>query len=219
MFFETIKDIIFNENIVYVSILILMIASFSGAMIASLFKGVEILKNSYYSYLFEKDLWTQSLEINIKNSKSLKDKATMIKMFTEGLKVFMSQHEKTQDYNSGASIDLTTRTMKVILNKDLNYLSQGFNILNFNSSYMPFASITLASWDILNIFNTVDIGVLTLSMFSKAMTVLVLGLALSGISTVIYLTLQNKLEEDEKKALIFIDEFANFLHRNFYNQK
>lgn len=218
MFISVLEDILYTNGLLYISVLILIVASFLGAILASIFKSVQIFKNSYYSYLFEKDLWSQSLEKNIINANNLHNKSTVIKMFSEGFKLFVAQHEKSETYNSGSTIDLTKRTMKIILYKDLNYFSQGFNILSFNAVFIPYASLSLALWNILEVFNSVDIGILTLSMFIKPLTVLVLGISLAGISSVVYLVLQSKLESDERQALLFIDEFSSFLHRNFYNK-
>lgn len=214
MFIEILKDIVYDNSLFYLSILIIMFSSFLGALILCSFKGFSIIKDAYYSAIFQKDIWNQSINKIKISALNIKDKSIVANLFLEGYEVYKTHMEGAEksDYNS--IIFLTKNTMKISLRKELGFLTQGFNILSFNSIFLPYASLTLALWSIINIFNTVDIGVLTLTMFIKPIFIIVVGLAMAGISSVLYIVLENKVKDIENISDLFIEEFANKLYRN-----
>lgn len=214
MFIEILKDIVYNNSLFYLSILIIMFSSFLGALILCSFKGLSIIKDAYYSAIFQKGIWNQSINKIKISALNIKDKSIVANLFLEGYEVYKTHMEGAEksDYNS--IIFLTKNTMKISLRKELVFLTQGFNILSFNSIFLPYASLTLALWSIINIFNTVDIGVLTLTMFIKPIFIIVVGLAMAGISSVLYIVLENKIKDIENISELFIEEFANKLYRN-----
>lgn len=213
---ELINNAIFNNNVLYSTILMFVLASFIGAMIIIALKSYNMISNNYYTMLFERDLWTQSLEKNINNAAQWEDKSTLVQMFSEGVKTFIGQYRKNPEYNYGSNIELTKSTMRVILQKDYETFNQGFNILSFNAVFIPYTMLGLAVTDIIVIFQTVSLDVLELSMFVKPMVILSIGLFCTGITTILYLVFQNRLDYEKEKLDLFIEEFANFLHRNFY---
>lgn len=217
MFGVLFNEIIYGNGIFYSLILMFIIASFIASMLLFAVKTYQLVKNNYYTFLFEKDLWTQSLEKNIDNAKKWETRSTLVKMFSDGFKTFMLHHRKNTSYNSGSNINLTKNTMKVIMLKDQEQLNQGFNMIAFNSVFIPYATLLLSLIDIIEVFMTVDISVLSLSMFVKPLAVLLMGLTLTGVSTVLYYAYQNRLEIEKEKFSLFIEEFGNFLHKNFYN--
>lgn len=216
MLFDLFKSLIFGNGIFYSLILISIFLAFAFSLSIAIYKSFQIFKNNYYSYLFEQDLWNQSLEKNIDNAKQWEDRSTLVKMFSDGFKTFMIHQRKNSNYNSGSNIHLTKNTMKVILLKDQEYFTQGLNVLAFSSIFIPYASLSLAVYEMLIVFTSFEIGVLSLSMFNKAMFLAFSGFVLTGFITVFYMIIQNRLDVENTKSLLFIEEFGNFLHKNFY---
>lgn len=215
--FELLFDkVIYNNPWVYSLILMFIIASFATSMFLLIFKTYQMVKSNYYTFLFEKDLWNQSVEKNVENARKWESLSVLAKMFSEGFITFLSQYKKNDDYNSGSVINMTKSTMNIILLKDQEGLNQGLNILAFNAIFIPYASLTLALHDIINVFMTVEIGILSLDMFVKPLGVILMGMTLTGVSTVCYFAYQNRLEFEKEKFALFIEEFGTFLHKNFY---
>lgn len=216
MFFDILKDVIYGHSFLYVSILVIMFASFLGAILMCLVKGFNISKNAYYSGIFQSGVWDQTIDRSKSNALMIKDKSIVANLFIAGLKTFSETQKKDEGYGNGSSINLIKSTMKVMLEKEIMYLTQGFNLLSFNAVFLPYASLTLALWSIIEIFSTVDIGVLTLTMFVKPLFVIVFGLMMAGISSVVFIIAQNKIDEIQSVSNLFINEFANKLHKNYY---
>lgn len=216
---ELVHNAIFNNDVLYSIILMFVLASFIGAMIIIALKSYNMVSNNYYTILFERDLWTQSLEKNINNAKEWEDKSTLVKMFSEGVKTFIGQYRKNPDYNYGSNLELTKSTMRVILKKDYETFNQGFNILSFNSIFIPYSMLCLAISDVVVIFQSVGIDILELSMFVKPMVIMGIGLFLTCITTILYMVFQNRLDYEKEKLDLFIEEFSNFLHRSFYTKE
>lgn len=213
---ELVHNAIFNNNVLYSIILMFVLASFIGAMIIIALKSYNMVSNNYYTILFERDLWTQSLEKNINNATEWEDKSTLVKMFSEGVKTFIGQYRKNPEYNYGSNLELTKGTMRVILKRDYETFNQGFSILSFNAIFIPYTMLCLAVSDIVVIFQTVGLDVLELSMFVKPMVILGIGLFCTCITTILYLLFQNRLDHEKEKLELFVEEFSNFLHRSFY---
>lgn len=216
MILESLKLVVYGNNWFYSLLVMLSFASFIISILISTKRSYLIFKNSYYTYLFEKDLWNQSLEKNLDNARQWTEKSTLVKMFSEGFKLFISQYKKNNEYNSGSNIDLTKNTMKVVLKKEYENLNMGLNILSFNSYFIPYVFLFLSIFEIINIFSTVSLDVLSLAMFVKPLTLLIVGLLMTGITHVLYVGIKDRLLYEEDKLNLFIEEFGNFLHRNFY---
>lgn len=217
MFDVLIKEVVYGNGWFYSLILMFILASFIASMLFLGVKTFQMIKNNYYTFLFEKDLWTQSLEKNIDNAKKWDDLSTLVKMFSEGFKTFMLHYRKNTNYDSGSTIHLTKGTMKVIMMKDQEIFNQGLNLLAFNAIFIPYASLSLAMYDIISVFMSVELSALTLTMFLKPLAVIMQGFILTGVSTTLYFVYQNRMEIEKEKFEIFIEEFGNFLHKNFYN--
>jgi len=216
MFFDILKDIVYGNSFLYASILIIMFASFTGAILMSSIKVFQISKNAHYSSIFKLDVWNQSIDKSKNNALLIKEHSIIANLFIVGLKSFSETTKENKDYNSGYSISLAKSTMEIILKKEILYLTQGFGLLSFNAIFLPYASLVLALWSVIDIFNTVDIGVLTLTMFVNPLFVIVFGLMMAGISSVVYIISQNKTNEIEDISNLFISEFTNKLHKNYY---
>lgn len=216
---ELIHDAVFNNDFLYSTILMFVLSSFIGAMVIIALKSYNIVSNNYYTILFEKDLWTQSLSKNIDNAELWTEKSTLVKMFSEGVKTFIGQYRQDSSYNYGSNLELTKGTMRVILKKDYECFNEGFNILAFNSLFIPYTTLCLAISDIVVIFQTVSLDVLELSVFVKPMVILGIGLFCTCITTILYMLFQNRLDHEKEKLELFVEEFSNFLHRNFYTKE
>lgn len=219
MILDLFQLVIYDNNWFYSLILMFIISSFLSSLFFVFTKGYRIFKNNYYTYLFEKDLWNQSLEKNLDNSKKWVDRSTLVKMFSNGFTVFIGQYKNNNNYNYGSNIELTKNTMKVILKKDIEYYNNGFNLLSFNSSFIPYSILALATWEIVSIFSTVSIETISLVMFVKPLSLLFFGLLMTGVTTTLYLILKDRLETEEEKLGLFVEEFGIFLHRNFYTEE
>lgn len=211
--------VVYGNNWFYSLLLMVAFASFLASIILFVFKSYEIFKNNYYTYLFEKDLWSQSLEKNLDNSKQWIDRSTLVKMFSNGFQVFIKEYKKNNNYNYGSNIALTKSSMKVILKKDIESHNSGLNLLSFNASFIPYTFLTLAIWDIIITFSTVSMEVLSLVMFIKPLSLLFFALIMTGITATLYNSMKDKLYTEEEKLYLFVEEFGNFLHRNFYNNE
>lgn len=213
MFIDILKEIIYENGFVYSTMLIIMFASFLGAILMCSLKFFEIIKNSYYSSIFKKDVWNRTIDKITHDALLIKESSVVASLFLLGLKTY-SKYCKDSEIKRGSAIEITKSTLEINLAKEISYLTQGFNLLSFNAVFLPYASILLCLWSIIDIFNTVDIGVLTLSMFVKPLFVITLGMMMAGISAIVYIVGTNKIEGLKEESDLFIKEITNKLHKN-----
>ena len=198
--------------------LILVLASVvSWSMIFN--KRIMLRKAKRDSDNFEERFWTAEdlspLYNRISNSR---DKATgMEKIFESGFKEF-ARLRKQQGISPAAVLEGAQRSMRVTLNREIDYLETNLSFLATVGSTSPYIGLFGTVWGIMNSFRSLGtVQQATIAMvapgISEALIATAMGLFAAIPAVIAYNRFSNDVERLINRYDTFVDEFSSILHR------
>lgn len=213
MIIDIFKNVIYNGSLLSNAIFIVLFSIFFAILLLCLIKYIEIYKNNYLSNIFINDFKNQELKKTFSDALKIKLKSISAKLFLIAFDEINIKKNKEDDIeNNILFINFVINEMKTTLNKDFVLFKEIFNLLFFSAILITFLSITYSVYEILSIFYNFEF--ITLVLLIKPLFILLVGIFLSGLSSILYVVFHNKIDEIILKNEIFINEFKSCLLNN-----
>lgn len=214
------SNIIVGNNLNYSFILSFIILITAITIIIAVFKFCLLLKEHFYSEKFLKVFKNSSdFEDILDHAENLNNKSILANCFFKGFKSFYSLYKINPHYQSGSTIELSKRTMEIILNNKIHSF-RNYSIFLYLAILLPGISISAI------IYNYADYIEINKSFDNINPMILVDSLRLFFISIVssiiilsIFFFLDKYLEYRFLNFKNFIDEYAYTIHKNFYTKE
>lgn len=200
-----------------VMILLLFLSVLSWAIIIQRSKMLAHAKKE--SEQFEKRFW-EAKQLNQLYDKIKTNRETgSTAIFRNGFKHF-TQIYSANPQNAKLALDNADRGMRLIMNKELDYLDKNLSTLNLIGSISPYIGLFGTVWGIMNAFfalGSEGAKQATLQMVAphigEALIATAIGLFAAIPAVIAYGRLTQKLREIEQNYYNFIDEFSGILQR------
>lgn len=213
MIIDIFKNVIYNGSLLSNAIFIVLFSIFFAILLLCLIKYIEIYKNNYLSNIFINDFKNQEFKKTFSDALKIKLKSISAKLFLIAFDEINIKKNKEDDIeNNILFINFVINEMKTTLNKDFVIFKEIFNLLFFSAILITFLSITYSIYEILSIFYNFEF--ITLVLLIKPLFILLIGIFLSGLSSILYVVFNNKIDEIILKNEIFINEFKSCLLNN-----
>lgn len=212
-----IDNFMFSENKFYSFSFLFLIIIFLINFIFFIYKSYIILKFRHYINSFENDFWcgrSNMFDIH-KSSEKLKHTSIVALMYNEGFGSFYNIYKKNPNFKISSAIDLTKNTMESVLLKYTNKNLFHINIMYFSAIFILFCSFFISLFSLIDILKImtneapIDILIYPLMCF-------MFFAILSFVNYFFACILDHYSERLNSKCEIFILDFTNYLHKNFY---
>lgn len=141
----------------------------------------------------------------------------MEKIFESGFKEF-ARLRKQQGISPAAVLEGAQRSMRVSLNREIDYLETNLSFLATVGSTSPYIGLFGTVWGIMNSFRSLgQVQQATISMvapgISEALVATAMGLFAAIPAVIAYNRYSNDVERLINRYDTFVDEFSSILHR------
>ncbi len=208
--------------LVQLVMLALLIASVvSWSMIFS--KRVLLNKAKKEADRFEELFWSSEDLTPLYNRINKKrDGATgMEKLFEAGFKEF-ARVRNQQNKDPEAMLESVNRSMRIAMNKEVDYLETNLSFLATVGSTSPYVGLFGTVWGIMNSFRALgNVKQATIAMvapgIAEALIATAMGLFAAIPAVIAYNRYSNEVERLINRYDIFLEEFLSILHRHASN--
>lgn len=212
--FFVIKD---STYVFMVSIIILITAI---SLMIAVFKSLCVIREHYYSSQFITFFKNSNdFEEALDYAEMLKTKSIIAKAFISAFKAFYRVYKLNPNYQSGSSIALSTRTMELVVNKNISN-NTGYSLILYLSFIIPGLAICCIIYNYSNYieiyksFANIDPKILV-----DSLRLFFLSLASSLIMSSLFILLDKYSDYRLLSFKYFIDEYAFIIHKKFYSKE
>ncbi|MBL1431962.1 MAG: protein TolQ [Gammaproteobacteria bacterium] len=204
--------------VVQLVLLILVLASMASWSII-FHKARMVSKATKAADVFESDFWSGG-ELNTlyrKLTSSNKNVYGMEAMFESGFKGFL-RLRKQQNADPEAMVEAAQRSMRVVMNKQIDALENRLPFLATVGSTSPYIGLLGTVWGIMNSFRALgDVQQATLSMVAPGIAEALIATAMGLFAAIPAVIAFNRYNTDVERLIgrydNFMEEFASILHR------
>ena len=208
------------EASVVVQLVILVLVLASVASWSIIFHKERMVKKATKAAdAFENDFWSGG-ELNTlyrKLTSSNKKVHGMEAMFESGFKGFL-RLRKQQNAEPEAMVDAAQRSMRVVMNKEIDALENRLSFLATVGSTSPYIGLLGTVWGIMNSFRALgNVQQATLSMVAPGIDEALIATAMGLFAAIPAVIAFNRYNTDVERLIgrydNFMEEFASILHR------
>ncbi|NOX27337.1 MAG: protein TolQ [Gammaproteobacteria bacterium] len=208
------------EASVVVQLVMLVLVLASVASWSIIFNKARMVKKATKAAdAFENDFWSGG-ELNTlyrKLTSSNKKVHGMEAMFESGFKGFL-RLRKQQNAEPEAMVDAAQRSMRVVMNKEIDALENRLPFLATVGSTSPYIGLLGTVWGIMNSFRALgNVQQATLSMVAPGIAEALIATAMGLFAAIPAVIAFNRYNTDVERLISrydnFMEEFASILHR------
>lgn len=204
--------------VVQLVMLVLVLASVASWSII-FYKARAVKSATKAADAFESDFWSGG-ELNTlyrKLTSSNKTMHGMEAMFESGFKGFL-RLRKQQNADPDAMVDAAQRSMRVVMNKEIDALERNLPFLATVGSTSPYIGLLGTVWGIMNSFRALgNVEQATLSMVAPGIAEALIATAMGLFAAIPAVIAFNRYNTDVERLIgrydNFMEEFASILHR------
>ncbi len=215
----SITNLILEASLVvqFVMLILVLASVISWSMIFN--KRIMLKKAKRDADNFEERFWTAEDLSPLYNriSNSRQKPSGMEKLFESGFKEF-ARLRKQQGISPAAVLEGAQRSMRITLNREIDYLETSLSFLATVGSTSPYIGLFGTVWGIMNSFRSLgQVQQATISMvapgISEALIATAMGLFAAIPAVIAYNRYSNEVERLINRYDTFVDEFSSILHR------
>lgn len=220
---HSIIDLILNASLlVQLVMLILVMASIvSWTMIIN--KRVVLKRAKQDAELFEDQFWSvedlSPLYTRITGKRY--EPSGMEKIFEAGFKEF-ARLNKQQNIDAKAVIDGSQRSMRIAMNKEMDFLETNLSFLATVGSTSPYVGLFGTVWGIMNSFQALGtVQQATIAMVAPGISEALVATAMGLFAAIPAVIAYNRYSYDVERLINrydnFMEEFSSILHRHAHS--